>query len=170
MAEPLEQTGEPRDPAPEAAPEAQIAELKDKWLRSRAELDNLRRTSRQEVDAARRFGAAPAFTRLLEVLDNLRRALAAAPAGTPADFLQGLALIEQQFLGVLEEHGVSAVPAEPGQPLDPRLHQAIAEEDAPGLPAGAIVRVAVSGWRLHDRLLRPAQVVVARAPRPATDG
>jgi molecular chaperone GrpE len=168
MGENLEQAGEPNDE--QAAPEAQIAELKDKWLRSRAEMENLRRSSRQELDVARRFGAAPAFTRLLDVLDNLRRAIAAAPADVPADFLQGLALIEQQFLGVLEEHGVSAVNAEPGQPLDPRLHQAIAEEDAPGAAPGTIVHAPVSGWRLHDRLLRPAQVVVARAPRPAAEG
>ena len=169
MAEPLEQAGEPRDETSESSPETQVAELKDKWLRARAELENLRRTSRQDVDTARRFGAAPAFTRLLDVLDNLRRALAAAPAGAPADFLQGLALIEQQFLAVLEEHGVSAVPAEPGQALDPRMHQAIAETDAPDAAPGTIVGVPVSGWRLHDRLLRPAQVVVARAPRPAPD-
>jgi len=83
-------------------------------------------------------------------------------------FLQGLHFIEQQFLAALEEHGVSRLTPEPGQPLDPRVHQALHEEDAPGVAPGAIVRVLLPGYRLHDRLLRPAQVVVAR--RPDADG
>ena len=152
----------------EPAPDAQLAELTDKWLRARAEIENVRRAARQDVDAARRFGAAPAITSLLAVLDNFQRALAAPPAAVPADFLQGLHFIEQQFLAVLEEHGVSRLTPEPGQPLDPRVHQALHEEDAPGVAPGAIVRVLLPGYRLHDRLLRPAQVVVAR--RSDTDG
>jgi len=150
----------------EPAPDAQIAELTDKWLRARAELENVRRAARQDVDAARRYGAAPAITSLLAVLDNFQRALAAPPAAVPADFLQGLRFIEQQFLAVLEEHGVSRVTPEPGQPLDPRVHQALHEEDAPELPPGSIVRLLLPGYRLHDRLLRPAQVVVARREEP----
>jgi len=145
----------------EAAPEAQIAELTDRWLRARAELENVRRAARQDVEAARRFGAAPAFTSLLSVLDNLQRALAAPPPATPPDFLQGLHFIEQQFLAVLAEHGVARVQPEPGQAFDPRSHQAVQEEAAPGLPPGSIVRALLPGYRLHDRLLRPAQVVVA---------
>lgn len=156
--------------APPATPPAeQLAELNDRWLRARAELENVRRSARQDVDTARRYGAAPAFAALLGVLDNLQRALAAPPAGTPEDLLQGLRFIEQQFAAVLAEQGVAAVRAEPGQPLDPRHHEALMEEDSADLPPGAIVRVALAGYRLHDRLLRPAQVVVARAPQPAAD-
>lgn len=155
--------------APPPAPAEPLAELNDRWLRARAELENVRRSARQDVDAARRYGAAPAFAALLGVLDNLQRALAAPPAGTPEDLLQGLRFIEQQFAAVLAEQGVTAVRAEPGQPLDPRSHEALMEEDAADLPPGAIVRVALAGYRLHDRLLRPAQVVVARAPQPAAD-
>jgi len=154
--------------AGEPTPDGQLAELTDKWLRARAELENVRRAARQDVDAARRFGAAPAITSLLAVLDNFQRALAAPPAAVPADFLQGLRFIEQQFLSVLEEHGVSRVTPEPGQPLDPRVHHAVQEEDAPDVAPGAIVRVLLPGYRLHDRLLRPAQVVVAR--RTDADG
>ena len=150
----------------EPASDPQLAELTDKWLRARAELENVRRAARQDVEAARRFGAAPAITSLLAVLDNFQRALAAPPAAVPADFLQGLHFIEQQFMAVLEEHGVSRVTPEPGQALDPRVHHAVQEEDAPELPPGAIVRVLLPGYRLHDRLLRPAQVVVARREEP----
>jgi molecular chaperone GrpE len=162
--EPDSAKAEEATPAP--APEAQVAELTDRWLRARAELENVRRAARQEVETARRFGAAPAFAGLLAVVDNLQRALAAPPAGVPEDFLQGLHFIEQQFFAVLSEHGVSRIVPEPGQPLDPRLHQALMEEDAPDLPPGSIVRALLAGYRLHDRLLRPAQVVVARAPAP----
>ncbi len=156
----------PADEAPEPSAEAAVAELTDRWLRARAELENVRRAARQEVESARRFGPAPAFTALLAVLDNLQRALAAPPAGVPDDFLQGLHLIERQFLAVLEEHGVSRVVPEPGQPLDPRAHHALMEEDAPDLPPGSVVRTVLPGYRLFDRLLRPAQVTVARAPAP----
>jgi len=165
----MDMTSQEPDPSPpeEAAapappPEEQVAELTDRWLRARAELENVRRAARQEVETARRFGAAPAFTGLLAVLDNLQRALAAAPATVPEDFLKGLHFIEQQFFAVLEEHGVSRLLPEPGQPLDPRVHQALMEEDAPDLPPGSVVRTVLPGYRLQDRLLRPAQVVVAR--------
>lgn len=154
---------ETQDEAAATAPDAQVAELTDKWLRALAELENARRASRQELDTVRRFGAQPAFTRLLAVLDNLQRALATPPAGVPGDFLEGLRLIEQQFVAVLEEHGVSRVVPEAGQPLDPRLHHALMEEPAEGLPTGSIVRTVLPGYRLHDRLLRPAQVTVARS-------
>ena len=156
-----DQPAEPQDGDAPSTPEAQLAELTDKWLRARAELENVRRAARQDVDAARRFGAAPAFTSLLAVLDNMQRALATPPPSVPADFLQGLQFIEQQFVAVLGEHGVSRILPEPGTPFDPRLHQAVQEEDS-DLPPGSVARVLLPGYRLHDRLLRPAQVIVAR--------
>lgn len=156
----------PEVSAPVTAPDATLAELHDRWLRARAELENVRRAARLDVETARRYGAAPALAALLAVLDNLRRALEPPPPGAPQDFLQGLRFIEQQFAAVLAEQGVSPVPAEPGQPLDPHCHQALLEEPSDRQPPGRILRVAVSGYRLHDRLLRPAQVIVARAPDP----
>ncbi|MBM3985272.1 MAG: nucleotide exchange factor GrpE, partial [Planctomycetes bacterium] len=109
----------------------------------------------------------PALAALLSVLDNLQRALESPPPGAPQDFLQGLRFIEQQFAAVLAEQGVTPVLPEPGQALDPRSHQALIEEPSDGQPPGSILRVAVPGYRLHDRLLRPAQVIVARAPAAA---
>jgi molecular chaperone GrpE len=159
-----DQPAEPEGGDATSTPEAQLAELTDKWLRARTELENVRRAARQDMDAARRFGAAPAFTSLLAVLDNLQRALAAPPPAVPADFLQGLQFIEQQFVAVLGEHGVSRILPEPGAPFDPRLHQAVQEEASPDLPPGSVARVLMPGYRLHDRLLRPAQVIVARRP------
>jgi molecular chaperone GrpE len=163
----------PEPPAPEAcaapaaaASDPALAELNDKWLRARAELENVRRAARLEAEAARRYGAGPALAALLSVLDNLQRALESPPPGAPQDFLQGLGFIQQQFAAVLAEQGVTPVTAEPGQALDPRCHQALLEEPSDAQPPGRILRVAAPGYRLHDRLLRPAQVIVARAPAP----
>jgi molecular chaperone GrpE len=144
-----------------------VAELTDKWLRAKAELENVRRTSRLEAEQARRYGAAPVLVGLLSVLDNLQRALAAPPAALDAEYLAGLQLIERQFLDVLATHGVTPVPAARGMPLDPSMHRALMEQESDEIAPGCILLVAVPGYRLHDRLLREAQVVVARAPAPA---
>jgi molecular chaperone GrpE len=152
-------------------PDAQqrLDELTDKWLRARADLENVRRTSRLDADEARRYGAAPALAGLLEVLDNLQRALATAPEGLDEDFAQGVALIEDQFRRVLAAHGVSPVPAETGMPFDPGMHRALIEQPSSDVPPGSILVVAVPGYKLHDRLLREAQVIVARAPAPPAE-
>jgi molecular chaperone GrpE len=145
-------------------PEQQVAELQDKWLRARAEIENVRRAARQDVDQARRYGAAPALLALVAVLDNLQRALAQAPPGTDEDFLRGLRLTEQQFLTALESNGVTPVPAAPGQPFDANLHRALLTQPSSEVPPGSILHVALPGYRLHDRLLREAHVVVASQP------
>jgi molecular chaperone GrpE len=144
--------------------EDQVVELHDRWLRTRAEMENLRRSLRQEADTARRYGAAPVLAALLEVLDNLQRALASPPANVDPGFLQGVQLIEQQFRSVLESHGVAPVPAEKGQAPDPNLHRILMEQPSADVAPGTILMTVVPGYRLHDRLLREAQVVVARAP------
>ncbi len=147
----------------------QLVEMQDKWLRARADIENVRRAMRLDVDSARRYGAAPVLTGLLEVLDNLQRALAAPPADIDPTFLHGLQLIEQQFLSVLAAHGVTAVPAARGQVLDPNSHRALMEQPSNEVAPGAILHVAAPGYRLHDRLLREAQVIVARAAPRDTD-
>lgn len=158
------------EPAPPLTPEEEIMQWHDKWLRAKAEAENVRKTSAQELATARRYGAAAPLLGLLDVLDNLQRALEAPPEGTDETFLTGLRLIEQQFLGVLEAHGVTPVPAEKGMPLDPMLHRALLEQPSDEVEPGRILVVALTGYKLHDRLLREAQVVVARTPdEPADD-
>jgi molecular chaperone GrpE len=148
-----------------AGVESQVAELKDKWLRTLAEMDNVRRAARIECEQARRYGATPLLQGLLSVLDNLQRALAAPPAGIDPEWLAGLRLIERQFTDTLAANGVVPVPAETGQRFDPTMHRAIMEQESDEVDPGSILAVAVPGYRLHDRLLREAQVVVARAPQ-----
>ncbi len=156
-----------RESAPPSS-EEQLADLRDRWLRARAELENVRRAARLDVDQSRRFGAAPALLALIGVLDNLQRALGAAPPGLDEGFQNGLKLIERQFLDALLAQGVTEVPAAAGTTFDPKLHRALMEQPTEGAAPGTILHVAVPGYRLHDRLLREAQVVVARRPEPLT--
>ncbi len=156
-------TGEAATPSSEE----QLADLRDRWLRARAELENVRRAARLDVDQSRRFGAAPALLALIGVLDNLQRALGAAPPGLDEGFQNGLKLIERQFLDALAAQGVTEVPAA-GTTFDPKLHRALMEQPSEDASPGTILHVAVPGYRLHDRLLREAQVVVARRPEPLT--
>lgn len=151
----------------EAPSELQLAELKDKWLRALAELENVRRASRMESELVRRYGSTPLLQALLGVLDNLQRALATPPAGIDPDHLAGLQLIERQFADALAAHGVLPVPAQKGQRFDPTAHRALMEQASDEVEPGAILTLVVPGYRLHDRLLREAQVVVARAPKAA---
>jgi molecular chaperone GrpE len=149
--------------------EEEVLQLRDKWLRAKAESDNVRKMAAQDVADSRRYGASGTLLGLLDVLDNLQRALAAPPEGVEETFLTGLRLIEQQFVGVLEAHGVTPVKVEKGMPLDPMLHRALLEQPSDEVEPGRILVVAVGGYKLHDRLLREAQVVVARAPDEPTD-
>jgi molecular chaperone GrpE len=158
---------EPDSAEPDETAADPVAEITDRWLRAKAELENMRRAARLETEQARRYGAGPAILGLLTVLDNLQRALASPPASLDEEYFAGLRLIERQFLDVLALHAVTPVPAERGTPLDPAVHRALMEQPSDEVAPGCILLVAVPGYRLHDRLLREAQVVVARAPGPA---
>ncbi len=166
------QGGEASAPAAAPDPGQLSAEFKDKWLRALAEAENVRRSARQDLDAARRYGSSSLLVGLLGALDDLQRALAAPPEGIDPAFLDGLKLVEQRFMTALATAGVSRVPAAPGQAPDPMAHLALLEQPSDQVPPGTILTVVLPGYRLHDRLLREAQVVVARAPDapPPSDG
>ena len=142
------------------------AVLRDKWLRAVAEGKNIRKRAQADVAEALSYGGMGVINGLLPILDNLQRALATPPEGIDEAFLEGLRLIEQQWVAVLTANGVVPIAAEPGSPLDPSVHRALLEQPSEQEP-GTIVAEIVRGYRLHDRLLRESQVVVA-AP-PATD-
>lgn len=153
-----------------AAKDELIAEKEDKVLRAMAELQNVRRRANLDVDDARRYGSAPLLTELLSAIDNLQRALAHPPEGTDQGFLDGLALIEQSLLATLADHGVSSVDAQRGQTPDPTVHRVLLEQEDSELEPGRITAEIVRGYRLHDRLLREAQVAVSKAPAADDDG
>lgn len=160
---------------------AELAAFKDSALRQLAEKENQRRRAENEMADSRKYGAERFARDALAIADNLRRALvaAAAPAEDQApraqmfdSLRQGLELIEREFMAILERHGIKRI--EPmGEKFDPNWHQAMFEAEAPGAEPGTVMQVMQAGYRLHDRLLRPAMVGVAKAkaaPAPSPEG
>ena len=141
--------------------ERQLAGAQEELLRTRAEMDNLRKRVVREVEGARRYAGERVLSDLLPVADSLEQGLAAVAEDGPAR--EGMELTRRQLLAALERHGVVQVdPA--GEPFDPALHEAISTQPAAaGQADGTIVCVLQKGYRLHERTLRPALVVVARA-------
>jgi molecular chaperone GrpE len=139
----------------------ELAQLNDRHVRLLAEFDNFRRRSIKERDEAVLHGIERLARPLLEVLDNLERALA-QPATSGADALRsGVELTAKQFAEALKSVGVE--PVDPlGQPFDPRWHEALGSVEAPGFEADSVAQVVTRGYRLGDRVLRPARVLVAR--------
>jgi molecular chaperone GrpE len=154
-----------------AAKTAELAAFKDSALRQLADKENQRRRAENEMAETRKYGAAHFARDTLALADNLRRALAAA--ATPdagqavrAQMLdglrQGVELIEREFTSILERHGIKRI--DPlGEKFDANWHQAMFEAEAPGAQPGTVMQVVQPGYRLHDRLLRPAMVGVAKA-------
>jgi molecular chaperone GrpE len=173
----IETPGEPD--ADETSPEARIAALeaafaeqKDRLLRALAETENVRRRAQREREDASKYAIAGFAKDLLSVADNLRRALESVPQSEVRDertrsLLEGVAATERELLGVFERHGVTRIDPK-GEGFDHNLHQAIFEAERPGEPGGTIIEVLQPGYVLHDRLLRPAMVGVAKQnPTPA---
>lgn len=156
--------------------EAELAEMKDRWMRSEAENANVRARSRRDVDDARQYAVQKFAADVVEAAENLQRGIAALPQaaeGQPAILTKvrdGLEGVERSFVGLLERNGIKK--ADPvGQPFDPNLHQAMSEQDSDAHAPGTVIQAWTPSWTLHGRLLRPAMVVVAKAPAaPLTGG
>jgi molecular chaperone GrpE len=154
-----------------AAAEAEAAGAKDKLLRALAETENVRRRAQREREDAAKYGASHLARDLINVADNLRRALASVPEGQVKDeltrtLLQGVDATERELLAAFERHGLKRVDPK-GERFDHNLHQAVFEVENTGRPAGTVVEVLQPGYVLHDRLLRPAMVGVAKGGAPA---
>jgi molecular chaperone GrpE len=147
--------------------EAEVAQLKDRWMRSEAEMQNLRTRTKREVDDARQYAVQKFARDVAEAAENLRRGLDALPAPKDdepellAKLRGGFEGVERAFIGLLERNGV--VKNDPtGQPFDPELHQAMAQQPpADGVAPGTVIQAWTPAWTLHGRLLKPAMVVVA---------
>ena len=142
------------------------ASLRDRLLRALAEVENTRRRAERSVADAREYGISDFAAELLSVADNLQRAVASAEDRTdqtPADavLLDGVRATLRQLLATLGRFGVRRIEAL-GASFDPHLHEAMAEVDDDFSPPGSVVRVLEDGYMIHDRLLRPARVIVAK--------
>ena len=155
-----------------AALEAEAQEMRDKWLRSEAEMANVRARAKRDADDARQFAIQKFARDVVEAADNLRRGLDQLPPAQPGEpdivgkLRDGFEGVERSFLSLLERNGIAKVDAT-GKPFDANLHQAMAEQPSTEHPPGTVIQAWTAGWTLNGRLLRPAMVVVAKAPDPA---
>ena len=182
-AEPIFPTEAPAsETAPEAAaapdPAARIAELeaalqemKDKWLRSEAEMANLRARTKREVEDARLYAVQKFAKDVVEAAENLKRGIDSLPkklegeAEIVTKMREGFEGIERSFLSLLERNGITRHDPT-GSTFDANMHQAMAEQETTEHPPGTILQAWTQTWQLHGRLLRPGMVVVGKLPAP----
>lgn len=154
-----------------AALEAERDELRDRWMRAEAENANVHARAKREIEETRRYAVQKFATDVVEAAENLRRGLASLPPPAPGEppivgrLREGLEGIERSFLGILERNGIHRTDPT-GALFDPELHQAMSEQVTEEHPPGTVVQAWTSGWTLNGRLLKPAMVVVAKAPAP----
>jgi len=149
--------------------EAELAEMKDRWIRSEAETANVRARAHREVNETRQYAVQKFAQDVVEAAENLHRGLESLPppaAGEPeivARLREGLDGIERNFVNILERNGIRREDPT-GTPFDPNMHQAMAEQESEAHTSGSVMHAWTPVWTLHGRLLRPAMVVVAKAP------
>jgi molecular chaperone GrpE len=133
--------------------------------RTQADFENYQQRLRRDLAVERQFAVTPLARDLLPALDNLDRAIAAAQqAGDGGALAQGVSMVRSQLLDILRRHGISPIPAL-GAPFDPHLHEAVLEQPTKEAPPSTVVLVLETGYMIHDRVLRPARVGVAVAPK-----
>jgi molecular chaperone GrpE len=158
------------DGVPLADASAELAAANDRLLRLHAEMQNLRNRTAREIADERKYAALPVLRDLLPVVDNIDRAIEAAEKGGDAqNLLEGFRLVRQQLVNVLSQHQIEPIDAH-GQPFDPNIHQAILQQPSAEIPAGSISLVTQQGYKLHDRVVRPSQVIVSSGPGGARPG
>jgi molecular chaperone GrpE len=155
-----------RTAPPEAGRQSnEVAALKQELLRAVAEQENIRRRAARERDDVARFANTDFARDVLPALDNLRRAIDSVPndAADPLtrNLLTGVAATERALLSAFSKHGINRISPAPGEPFDPNWHEAISVVDNRAYPPGTVVEVLQPGYRLHERLLRPAVVSVS---------
>ncbi len=160
---------------PVAVLEAEKADLKDKLLRTLADMENMRRRTARVVADARAYAVTNFARDMLTVADNVRRALDSVPAeardgeGALKALIEGIELTERDLLKTLERHGVKKLEPQ-GQKFDPNLHQAMFEVPDPSVANGTVVQVMQTGYVIGERVLRPALVGVAKGgPKAGAD-
>ncbi len=167
-AEPAETATPSPPPAADelAAAKAEAAANWDKFLRAAADLDNYRKRVAREREELIRSARESVIHALLPALDNLERALDHSEEGTPLH--DGLLQVQKQFQRALADFGVTEIVAKPGDPFDPSIHEAVSHIASADHPEGTVVEQLHSAYRIGDRLLRPARVVVSKGGPPSS--
>lgn len=146
---------------------SELDEMRDRFMRALADAENSRKRSERDRREAEQYGGSKLARDMLPVYDNLARALEAVKdedAEPNKAILEGVELTMRELLNVFKKHGIEPIHPEVGDAFDPQLHQAMFEAPVPETKAGDIIQVMTTGFILHDRLLRPAQVGVSSTP------
>jgi molecular chaperone GrpE len=147
-------------------PSDALGQAEERVLRAQAELENFRKRARRELEDERRYALVPLVSDLLPVLDNLNLAIGAAEQNEgAAGLLEGVKMVAQQLLGVLEQSDCKTI-EDLGEAFDPNLHEAIGQEASSDYEVGVVSRVTRRGYRLHDRVVRPSQVMISTGAPP----
>lgn len=157
----VEESGEDIDPI--TALEQDVVKWRDIAMRGAAELENFRKRAAREREESMRYANQSLLEELLPILDNFEMGMQAAEQEKDSMVFIGMSMVRKQLDDFLQNCGVTPVKAE-GADFDPNLHDAVAQEEADGVKEGKVLRVTRRGYLLRDRLLRPAGVVVAKAP------
>ena len=149
--------------AVEPSLESQLADARQQLLRGQADLENYQKRSQRELAEQRRYAALPLARELLNVTDNLKRAIeAAVEAGESEQLVSGVQMVAEQLGTILSQYDCLRIDAK-GQEFDPNLHEAIGQVPSQDHPPGTVIQVTQAGYRMHDRVVRPSQVLVAMA-------
>jgi molecular chaperone GrpE len=141
-----------------------LEDARERALRTQADLDNVRKRMRREMEEERRFASQPLINDLLPVVDNVGRAIEAAEkANESGSLLEGFKMVANQLNAALAKHNCQVIEAL-GKPFDPHLHEAILQQPSAEHPPGTVIMVVQTGYQLHERVLRPTQVIVSSAP------
>jgi molecular chaperone GrpE len=154
--------------------EAERDDMRDRWMRAEADMQNLRARTKREVDDAKAYAVQKFAKDVVEAAENIKRGIDSLPPAADDEpeiitrLREGFEGVERSFVALLERNGIAA--EDPvGKPFDANLHQAMAEQISDDQPAGVVLQAWSRGWTLNGRLLRPAMVVVSKG-RPVMDG
>ena len=146
----------------------QISSEKDKVLRLSAEFENYKKRKQRELDSFKKFANETVFKQFLTIVDNLERAIASTADSKEQDaLLEGVQLTHKEIIKLFETFNVKSVEAE-NKTFDPNFHQAVTQEETNEVPENTITQVLQKGYLLHDRLIRPAMVIVSKSKKKDT--
>ena len=158
---PNEQAAAPEQENELAKLQGDLERFKDLAMRTAADFENFRKRAIREKEEAIKYANTAFFERLVPIMDNFELGLQAARQAENSAVVQGIEMVAKQLNDFLVENGLAAIEAE-GQPFDPNLHEAVAQEAHPEIAEGIVIRQLRKGYKLKDRLLRPSNVVVSR--------
>lgn len=145
--------------------EQKLQESEARVLRVQAEMENFRRRTRREMDEQLKYASLPLISGIIEVVDNLTRALSAAESQSGTALVDGVRMVQNQLEQTLEKNGCKRI-VSVNAPFDPNIHSALQMQASDSVPANIVIAETRSGYQLYDRVVRPALVIISTGPVP----